>query len=382
MAKSGTNARDAAAARVLVVGDRDDVLETVRDILVREGFAVTRGRLGAQARAALAGTPPDLLVLDTVLRDASAAELCRGFKSDPRTMHIPIVLIGEADSEAARIAAMEAGADALLAGPPHRESLVARARALVHWKQLREQLEEQRFALQDAKLATLRKTFERYVSPKVVEQILSGRRKGEAVLADEKARRRAVALFADMRGFTRMSETLLPLEVVGLLNEYFSVLTAIAHRHDGTIFNMAGDCLLVGFGVPFSRPGAEQAAVAAACDMVSELTVITDKWRERFNVDVGVGIGLNKGDVIAGNIGSPSFISYTIIGDAVNVAARLMQTARPGDIICSADVYTALTAVPEPFFAEPIEAVRIKGRVDPIPAYRLRSSRPAGSKRS
>jgi class 3 adenylate cyclase len=97
-----------------------------------------------------------------------------------------------------------------------------------------------------------------------------------------------------------------------------------------------------------------------------------DRWRGRFDIDVGIGIGLNKGDVIAGNIGSPSYISYTIIGDAVNVAARLMQMAQPGDIICSASVYTSASSLPPPFFAEPIESVLVKGKREPIAAYRLR----------
>jgi class 3 adenylate cyclase/CheY-like chemotaxis protein len=372
MSASRTESQQAIAAKVLVIGAREDLLESVREILAAEGFAVTLGRLGAQARAAFAGTPPDVLFLDSTLRDTSAVELCRSFKSEPRTMHIPIVLLAEADNEAARIAALEAGSDALLTAPLRRETLVPRVRALIRWKQVREDLEARRFAQEDAKLAMLRKTFERYVSPKLVERILSGRRSGEAIMADEKARRQVVALFADMRGFTRMSETLLPLEVVGVLNEYFTALTDIAHRHEGTVFNMSGDCLLVGFGVPFSRASAEQEAVAAACDMVTGFEVLMEEWRRRFDIEVGIGIGLNKGDVIAGNIGSPSFISYTVIGDAVNIAARLMQMARPGDIVCSANVYTSAGAVPQPFRAEAIEAVHVKGKVEPIAAYRLR----------
>ena len=363
-----------APAKVLAVGGRDEALEWIRETLAGEGLEVTLARLAAQARAAFGGKPPDLLILDTEVRDASATGLCRAFKSDPRTMHVPIVLLAQTDSEQARIAGMEAGCDDVLALPLDREVLVPRVRALIQWKRLREQLEAERFALHDAKVAALRGMFERYVSPKLVERILADRRKGAAVMADEKARRQAVALFVDMRGFTRMSETLLPLEVVGLLNEYFTALTEIAHRHDGTIFNMAGDCLLIGFGVPFARSGAEREALAAACDMVTELAGIMSEWRRRFDIQVGIGIGLNKGDVIAGNIGSPSYISYTIIGDAVNIAARLMQVAEPGDIICAASVYAGVGALPEAFFAEPIESLQVKGKLETIAAYRIRKS--------
>jgi class 3 adenylate cyclase len=360
------------AAKVLVVGVGEELQDSIREALGEYGFAVTVGRLGAQARAAFAGTPPDLLLLDTRLRDTDALELCRSLKSDPRTMHVPIVLLVENGSDDERIAALESGADEVLRAPFRSEALLPRVRALTRWKQIREELEANRYAQEDAKLAALRKTFERYVSPKLVERILSGRRSGAAIMADEKARRQVVALFVDMRGFTQMSETLLPLEVVGVLNEYFTALTEIAHRHEGTIFNMAGDCLLVGFGVPFSRPGAEQEAVAAACHMVTEARALSEKWRQRYDIDVGIGIGLNKGDVIAGNIGSPSYISYTIIGDAVNIAARLMQMAGPGDIICSASVYDGIGALPESFRAESIASVHVKGKREAVAAYRLR----------
>jgi class 3 adenylate cyclase len=123
-------------------------------------------------------------------------------------------------------------------------------------------------------------------------------------------------------------------------------------------------------------------AVCAACEMVSELAPVMDAWRREFDVDLDVGIGLNKGDVIAGNIGSPSYISYTIIGDAVNVASRLMQMAGPGEIVCAESVHALIDAVPENFVCEPIGLVSMKGKVDTIAAYKLRMRAPASDAQS
>lgn len=376
MDESSDATGQAPSGKVLAVG-HPDTMDALEAPLIEAGFRVARGRIGTQARAAFANNPPDLLLLDFHLRDSSALELCRDFKSDARTMHIPVVLVSDSATDSARIEGLESGCDDFLPTPIDMATFAARVRALIAWKQRREQLQAQRGKLEAEKLAALRGTFERYVSPKLVERILSARRKGDAVMADQKSRREVVALFADMRGFTRVAETLLPLEVVQLLNRFFTVLADIAHRHEGTVFNMSGDCLLVGFGVPFSRPEDAREAVYAACEMVSELAPVMDAWRSEFDVDLDVGIGLNKGDVIAGNIGSPSYISYTIIGDAVNVASRLMEMAGPGEIVCAESVYALIDAVPENFVCEPIGSVRMKGKVDTIAAYKLRMRAPA-----
>ena len=376
MAEPSDATGQAPSGKVLAVG-HPDTMDALEAPLIEAGFHVARGRIGTQARAAFANNPPDLLLLDFHLRDSSALELCRDFKSDARTMHIPVVFVSDSAADSARTEGLESGCDDFLCTPIDTATVGARVRALIAWKQRREDLQAQRGKLEAEKLASLRGTFERYVSPKLVERILSARRQGDTVMADQKSRREVVALFADMRGFTRVSETLLPLEVVHLLNRFFTVLADIAHRHEGTVFNMSGDCLLVGFGVPFSRPDAAREAVYAACEMVTELAPVMDSWRREFDVELDVGIGLNKGDVIAGNIGSPSYISYTIIGDAVNIAARLMQMAGPGEIVCAESVYASIDAVPEDFVCEAIGSVHMKGKVDTIAAYKLRMRAPA-----
>jgi adenylate cyclase len=182
-------------------------------------------------------------------------------------------------------------------------------------------------------------------------------------------RSRAVVLFADLRGFTRFAEALSPDAVVPLLNEYFSLLTDITVRHHGTIFHMAGDCLMVGFGVPHSQSDDAERAVHTARDMLSSFSELAQSWRERHAIETGLGIGINVGEVIAGHVGSASYMSYTIIGDTVNVASRLCQRARAGEMVFSRSLKASLDECGLETGALELPSMTLRGRLNPIDIY-------------
>jgi len=138
----------------------------------------------------------------------------------------------------------------------------------------------------------------------------------------------SAVMFADMRGFTGISERLSPTDVVPLLNEYFSLLTDIAVSHGGTVLNLAGDGLMAGFGVPREQLDAPDRAVDSAREMLDQFGQLAAAWKQRHGIDTGLGIGINAGEVIAGNVGSRNYTSYTVIGDTVNVASRLEALTR------------------------------------------------------
>ena len=215
-------------------------------------------------------------------------------------------------------------------------------------------------------LEQMRETFRRYVSPRIADQILANADLRDSVLTRSDYRTRAVVMFADMRGFTRLSEKLAPQDVVSLLNEYFSLLTGIAFRHDGTVFSMAGDCLMIGFGVPVEQADALERAVRAGREMLDRFAALAVDWRARFGIDTGLGIGINEGEVVAGNVGSPEFMNYTIIGDTVNVASRLCQRARSGEMLFSATVKIGLDARGMQVGAMELPAMALRGREGPI----------------
>ncbi len=180
-------------------------------------------------------------------------------------------------------------------------------------------------------------------------------------------------MFADMRGFTGIAERLSPDAVVPLLNEYFTVLTDITDDHHGTVFHMAGDGLMAGFGVPpaedpaLAHDDASERAVSAAREMLARFGEIARRWKRALDIDTGVGIGINAGEVIAGNVGSAAHRSYTLIGDTVNVASRLSQRARAGEALFSRVVKRSLEARGRlDVHALPLPSLQLRGRASPV----------------
>jgi class 3 adenylate cyclase len=187
------------------------------------------------------------------------------------------------------------------------------------------------------------------------------------------ARVSGTVLFADMRGFTAIAEQLSPDEVVPLLNEYFSMLSAITAEYGGTVFHIAGDGLMAGFGVPQAEPDASPRAVAAARRMISGFSCIAGDWKARLGLDTGIGIGINAGEVIIGNVGAPDRPSYTLIGDTVNVAARLVQRARAGEALFSRSVWLTLDSGAAGIVELP--PMMLRGRLRPVEIYCMPSGK-------
>lgn len=219
----------------------------------------------------------------------------------------------------------------------------------------------------------LRQTFRRYVSPRVADRILVDAQLRDTLLSPAgpapEVRAHAVVLFADLRGFTSISEQLDPQRVVPLLNEFFSLLTEITFKYDGTVFHMAGDGLMLGFGVPLEQPDGAQRAVSAAREMLARFAELSRSWRERFQIAAGLGIGINEGAVVAGNVGSSAYMNYTIIGDTVNIAARLCQRARAGEMLFSGTLKRSLDARGLDIGATALPPLRLRGRARPIDIF-------------
>lgn len=192
--------------------------------------------------------------------------------------------------------------------------------------------------------------------------------------ADGYLRTQGAVMFADMRGFTTLAERLSPDAVVPLLNEFFTVLTDITDAHGGTVYNMAGDGLMAGFGVPSTDGDPSAHAVVAAREMLAAFAGIARRWKRVLDVDTGLGIGINAGDVIAGNVGSQAHRSYTLIGDTVNVAARLSQRARAGEALFPRGVKRALDALNLLGTRMPVlelPTLQLRGRSTPVEIWCL-----------
>ncbi len=180
-----------------------------------------------------------------------------------------------------------------------------------------------------ARQAELRGNLSRFLSRELVDSIISG----EHSLALGGQRQEITVVFADVVAFTPLAESRGAEEVVTLLNELFSMLSEIVFRHGGTVDKFIGDCIMAVWGAPVPHEDHAARALAAAEDMLRFLETSNEDWRERFGVEIRLGIGINSGEAIVGNVGSDKRMEYTVVGDVVNVAARLEAIARPNQIL-------------------------------------------------
>jgi adenylate cyclase len=199
--------------------------------------------------------------------------------------------------------------------------------------------------------------FSRYVSKDVFEQVLANPELAEL----GGARRTMSVLFSDMRGFTAMTERGEPEALVAQLNEYFSRMVEVVFAHHGTIDKFVGDMVMALFGAPVDDPDHADHAVAAAVEMVRALDALNARWTQEGRPALGIGIGVNSGEMIAGNIGSAAIRSYTVIGDAVNLGARLESLNKEhGTTIIISAATAAQLKTPPPM--RPLGRVVVKGK--------------------
>ena len=218
--------------------------------------------------------------------------------------------------------------------------------------------------------AATRAEFQRLLSPNLVDEIVSG-----ALTLDQAgANREVTMLFADIRGFTSMSERHTPEEMVETLNSYFEFMVDVLFHHGGTLDKYVGDEIIGLFGAPVELPDAPLRAVRCALDMHKALEEFNRTRAAEGKEEVRIGIGINTGPVIAGAIGSSRTLQYTVIGDAVNVAARLCSVARAGESIVSPS--TMQRSHPH-VLAEHREPVQVKGKSEPIQIWNITGIREA-----
>jgi adenylate cyclase len=212
--------------------------------------------------------------------------------------------------------------------------------------------------------AVVLSNFQRYFAPDLARQIAG--QEGEIQLGG--AKRPVVVLFSDIRGFTPLSEKMSPDAIASLLTDYFTEMVEIVFRYGGTLDKFMGDALMALWGAPIARVDDADRATRAAVAMQQVLGRLNARWKLQGRPPLSVGIGLNAGEVFAGNIGSQRRLEYTVIGDAVNIAARLCSQAGPGEILIAEPLHAALT-LPPPVSA--LTPVPLRGKSRPVPIYRI-----------
>jgi adenylate cyclase len=321
---------------ILVVDDNGTNRDLLSRYLERQGHAVQVAHNGRQALEMIATGVFDLVLLDIMMPELNGYEVLQHLKHSETWRDLPVIMISALDEIDSAVRCIELGAADYLRKPFNPVLLRARVQACLEKKRLRDLGVAQQRQLQELNTALelrnrfIRETFGSYLSDEIVDTILQ---QGGLQIAGEK--RRATMLMADLRGFTSLSERLPAEDVVAMLNIFLETMTEIIQKYQGTIDEFIGDAILVIFGAPILRPDDPLRAVACAVEMQLAMTSVNARNRQFGYPEVALGIGINTGEVVVGNIGSQKRIKYAVVGRAVNLTARIESYTVGGQIFIS-----------------------------------------------
>jgi adenylate cyclase len=342
----------------IAVADDDwlnrDLLETY---LTQAGCQVSIFPDGETAWAAIQEDPPDIALLDVRMPNMDGITLCGLIKQNPQLGFIPVILVTAFDEEEEKLRAIQAGADDFIGKPYSSVVLVTRVRSLLNNKRLHDELE--------GRNRLLRQVLNRYVDSELAGVILTNPEK-HLKLGGET--RFVTVLFADLRGFTKFTESHPADQVVETLNVIFTELTDVVFKHGGTFDKYLGDAVMAFYGAPFAGEDDVERSLRTALEMQSRFKQLMSKNELAASLG-GLGIGVHAGEVIVGNIGSERMMDYTVIGDNVVIARRLQEIARPGEILISEET---LQRVPHAQVSQEITQ-RLPGRSGEVTVYSLES---------
>ena len=223
-----------------------------------------------------------------------------------------------------------------------------------------------RYATEGREKRKYRKTLLKYLSPQLVETIMQDL--NWAGLRAEK--RNLTVLFSDIRGFTSISEKLPPEAVVATLNEHLNMAVSVIFKHQGTLDKFVGDCVMAFWGAPLAQPNHAELAARAALDMIEGLEKLNRKWQSEGRPTLRIGVGINTGEMLFGNIGSEQRMDFTVIGDNVNLGSRLESATKElhATVVISDATYQQIRDKAQ---VRPLGEISVKGKAQKILVYEL-----------
>ncbi|OQY28291.1 MAG: hypothetical protein B6244_07750 [Candidatus Cloacimonetes bacterium 4572_55] len=327
---------------------------------------------GADALAKATSHAPDIILLDVMMPRMNGFQVCKALKENKKTQFIPVIMITALSNLRDRVKGLDAGADDFLSKPIRREELMARLKSLLKMRELHSQLEESHRTVQRQKEEIQKKNdllseiLNRYLSEEVSAQIISNPDKYLKLGGES---RKITTLFADIRGFTAFSNVRSPTEVVSALNQVFDRLTRVVFAYKGTLDKFLGDGMMVFYGAPISYKDDAFRALKTASALQLAFGDLQKQLNDPLFSKLGLGVGVNTGDAVVGNIGSEhTRMDYTVIADSVNIASRLESIAQKGEIIISQSTYDETS---NRVIAERMPPKKIKGIIDSLTLYHI-----------
>jgi adenylate cyclase len=367
------------AAWILVVDDDPVNRSMLTRLLEQDGYRVDTAPDGRRALEMLHADPFDAVLLDLLMPELDGYEVLARMKQDETLRHVPVLMITAIDDVDSAVRCIETGADDYLPKPFDPVLLRARLKAGLAKKRLHD-LEAQHLA----ELDRLNRRLEARIEEQVAELVRTGELKrflpqpiadglltGQLEPSSGLERRRITVLFADMVGFTDLSESVEPEELAEIVNDYLRETMAVAVSHGGTLVDFAGDGVLVVYGAPEASDEHLQAlqAVRSALAMRVRVRELSAELRRRgIPADLQIRVGVNTGHCTVGVFGSDVMRAYKALGFPVNIGARLQTEAEPGSILCGFRTYALIEDHVRAVRREPLA---VKGAARPVDAWEI-----------
>ena len=338
-------------ARILIVDDEPFNVDLLKQELELLGYDTVSAANGHEALELLSKDRCDAVLLDIMMPEMDGYAVLERLRADGLLNNLPVIVISALDDLSSAIRCIELGAEDYLPKPFEPTLLKARIKATLEKKRLRDELAQQ--------FAVIREVFGKYVPESVAEAIVAG--KGTL----KPTQTTATILYTDVEAFTSIVESMSPERVADMLNEYFPTVIEPITRYAGVVNQFQGDAMLVTFNVPVADSRHADNAVKAALEIQQVL-----KGRTFAGVPLPTRIGINTGEVFAGNVGSGDRVNYTVHGDAVNLAARLEQLNKQyGTLVLVSETTTA--QLKDDYPLDPVGEVVIRGKATPVRIFKL-----------
>lgn len=356
--RSDNETTETISGRILVVDDNDSNRNLLAHQLRRQGHDISTSPSGHQALEMIRDSAPDLILLDLFMPDMNGFDVLREMQKDEGLRAVPVIIItGLSDTEAA-VKCIEAGAFDLLIKPVSPALLDARVSFCLERKAWHDK--EQAYQQELEKSYTfIRKVFGRYLSDEVVQQILES----DEGMQMGGGKQQVTIMMTDIRGFSMLSQELDPQDCVRMLNNYLGVMTPLIQKYDGVIDEFLGDAILAIFGAPVKTDDHAQQAVACALEMQQAMAEVNHNNKEWGLPTIEMGIAVNTGEVVVGNIGSETRSKYGVVGHHVNLTARIESFTVGGQVMASE--YTVESLDSEVNIASSLK-VEAKGIKEPV----------------
>jgi len=363
--------------KLLLVDDNATNLKVLHETLDGRGYRLLIARNGESALAIANKVHPSLILLDIMMPGLDGFEVCRRLHADPDTRAIPIIFLSALHDTKDKVKGLDAGAVDYVSKPIQPEEVIARVNTHLTISRLKKNLAqknaellavndvlEERVKERTAELAALNQVYERFV-PREFLNLLNKESILDIQLGDQ-IKQEMVVMFADIRGWTTLSEQMSPQENFHFINAYLKRVSPVIKEHNGFIDQYYGDGIMALF------PGKADDAVIAAVAMNRVVKAYNEERKQEDFLPIGIGVGLHHCELMLGIIGSEERLQGAVVGDAVNLAARIEGLTRIyGSWITTSEATVSRLKEPEKFKLRFVDKVLVKGRKTPVTVYEV-----------